>query len=170
MRIKEKEIQKYKSLYADDYYDEEIEIEAKRWLQGHEYLTKEMFLKIGRWKTKRQLSNYKKNDEELIKEISRISFSSKNEQLKISVLTLLRGVNFPVASVILHFKYPDLYPILDFRVLYSLGWDKPSVYNFDYWWRYVLGIRGISKRLNIPIRELDKALWAYSKFNQKVGR
>jgi len=72
-----------------------------------------------------------------------------------------------VASVILHFKFPDRYPILDFRALWSLDKEQPKYYTFDFWWDYVQEIRKLSEYLKIDIRTIDKALWYYSKENQR---
>jgi hypothetical protein len=83
------------------------------------------------------------------------------------VLQILKGVSWPVASVILHFGKKDLYPILDYRALWSVGIKKPNVYNFELWISYVKYCRKLAKELNISMRTLDKALWQYSKERQK---
>jgi hypothetical protein len=48
----------------------------------------------------------------------------------------LHGVNWPMASVMLHFAGREPYPVLDFRALWSLNVPKPSFYTFDLWWAY----------------------------------
>ena len=98
---------------------------------------------------------------------SSIALSTQEERTKIEILTLLNGVNWPSASVILHFFHNDLYPILDFRALWSLGIEKvPAQYTFVFWWKYVSYCRKLSLKHNIDMRILDKALWQYSKENQ----
>lgn len=71
-----------------------------------------------------------------------------------------------VASAILHFAFPNKYPILDTRVLWSLGWEQPKYYTFDFWQKYCNEIKGISEKVGENIRTIDKALWEYSKENQ----
>jgi len=131
------------------------------------FFAKHELLDVCYWKTPRSQSKCRKNDEEFIREVTAISLSTQNEKLKIEVLTLLSGVSWPTASTLLHFCYPEKYPILDFRALWSLGIDQlPGKYDFDFWWSYVSACRKISLENTITIRQLDKALWQYSKEHQ----
>ena len=127
-----------------------------------------MFLQIAGWKTPRQRKNYERNSSSIVLEVTGISFETRrNERLRIEILTLLEGVNYPVASTLLHFAFPGHYPILDFRAIWSLGIERPMSYSFDFWWSFVKTMRKESARLGISIRDLDKALWAFSKENQR---
>ena len=128
------------------------------------FLTKSQLFKVCHWKSPRSSGHTKKNSVAFIKEITSIALSTQEERTKIEVLTLLTGVNWPSASVILHFFHNDLYPILDFRALWSLGIEKiPNLYTFEFWWKYVSYCRKLSLKYNIDMRTLDKALWQYSK-------
>ena len=51
------------------------------------------------------------------------------------VLIALEGVGVPTASMLLHFAFPDDYPILDVRALESLGPRSRTVYPVEYWLR-----------------------------------
>lgn len=138
-------------------------------LEKQSHLTKADYTEIVDWKSPRIINYCDENTEDFIQEVSSISFSSKNEQVKIEILTLLRGVSYPVASAILHFRFPDKYPVLDFRALWSLRGtpNAPQNYNFDFWWKYVEEIKKLSKdKKNDNLRTLDKALWYFSKENQ----
>ncbi len=173
MQINKKNIIKYSEKYDRRYkntHGETVEEEIKRVLKKQRYLNKNDFVKIGLWKSKRPKRNYesKENDNLTVKEITRFSFAAKSDKARIKSLMILKGVSWPVASTILHFAFPNKYPILDFRVLWSLGWRVPQVYSFDFWQRYCNRICSISKRLNLPIRTVDKALWEYSKENQPM--
>jgi hypothetical protein len=96
--------------------------------------------------------------------VTRVALSNKIEQLKIAALLALRGVNWPTASVLLHFGTRTRYPILDFRALWSLANDKPPAhYTFEYWWAYTEACRRLAKKAGVTMRELDRALWQYSK-------
>ena len=103
---------------------------------------------------------------------------SKNERFKIEVLTMLDGVGYRVASTILHFRFPDDYTIMDWRAWESLqdkkitrdesaGYKLEPKYNikddFEHWMTYLAVCRNICKREKCSLRELDKALWQYSK-------
>jgi len=104
-----------------------------------------------------------------VNETTRTSLSTSDERLRIDVLTLLSGVAYPTASVILHLFHPDAYPILDFRALWSLGYETPPEYDFGFWKRYTTFCRGYAKRLGQSMRTIDRAFWQYSKENQGKG-
>ena len=72
----------YKKEYEVRYSgtkDELHELELKKWLKTHRYLDKKNFVKLGLWKSKRVGKHYKRNSDSLIREITRFSFSTKNE-------------------------------------------------------------------------------------------
>ena len=115
------------------------------------------------WKAPRNLHNCLKNEPEFLKEVSSIALKNKNENLKISILSLLKGFSFPMASVILHFCDEDKYPIIDFRALESLGIPQGQKIDLKLWRDYLKYCRFLSKEHNISMRDLDKALWQHSK-------
>ena len=130
------------------------------------YLTRDEFLTICHWKSPRTRKHFEGNNEDFIQVVSQTALSTANEQLRISILTLLRGVNWPTASVILHFCHTDLYPILDFRALWSLSVDVPAQYNFDFWWSYTGFCRKLAIETGESMRRIDRALWQYAKDHQ----
>lgn len=152
--------------------DSKIEKEMKECLAERNYLTREDFIKIGRWKSPRPTKHYESNSDDLVREVSQIAFGTKNEEIKIGILTLLNGCHYPLASVLLHFKYPSLYPIIDFRALWSLrGTEQKSIrYSYNFWQEYVNEIRKISKDYDVDLRTIDKALWKYSEENSKMTK
>jgi hypothetical protein len=81
-------------------------------------------------------------------------------------LTLLDGVSWSTASVILHLFHRDPYPIHDFRALWSVSLAVPAQYSFGVWWPYVEFCRNLAASASADMRTLDKALWQYSKENQ----
>ena len=133
--------------------------------------TKPEFVALCYWKTPRTQSRVDANEAELIEEATRIALSTPYERLRIGTLTLLYGVSWPTASVVLHFAHRDPYPILDFRALWSLGHEKPpAFYTFDFWWEYVQHCRALAKQCGVSMRVLDRALWQFSKENQTQER
>lgn len=167
MNINRENILRYAARYDRDatLRDKFVEGDTKNLLKRQRHLNKTDLIKIGLWKSKRPKRHYENNDDRAVKEITRFSFSAKSEQARIGALLALHGVSYPVASVILHFAFPNKYPILDFRVLWSLG-EQPSSYTFEFWQKYCARIREISQELKLPIRTIDKALWQYSKEHQ----
>ncbi len=131
------------------------------------YFAKDDFLELCRWKTPRSQSRVRSNPAKFIEEATRIALSTACEEMRIGLLTLVHGVLMPTASVVLHFAHREPYPIIDFRALWSLGInDRPQFYTFDYWWEYTKFCRELADSCRISMRDLDRALWQYSKENQ----
>jgi hypothetical protein len=170
-RIRKDEIRKYADYYDQRYLkipNSKVEKKMKHVLSERKYLHRDEFIEIGLWKSKRPKKHYEspENDEATVREVTEFCFRTKNERLRIESLFLLKGVGYPLATVILHFAFPERYPILDFRVLWSLGREKPKAYSFEFWNDYCGLIRELSKEMDLSIRTIDKALWEYSKRNQ----
>ena len=176
MVINRENILRYAQKYDEQYNkteDERIEKKMKELLKKHRYFNREDFIQVGRWKSKRTTRWFNKNNANEVKDITSFCFDKENnicEETRIKQLIKLWGVGYPVASALLHFAFPERYPIMDFRTIWSLGWEQPSNYNFDFWQRYCEKIRVIATQLGLPIRTVDKALWKYSKENQQLGQ
>lgn len=126
---------------------------------------------IARWKSPRSSGHIEDNTEGYVREITGFALHAKEEQTRIEALTILSGVGWPTASVILHFFHQDPYPILDVRALNSLGVTPPNQYHFDFWWSYVEACRDLSKTFAVGMRTLDKALWEFDRErNAKEGQ
>jgi len=130
------------------------------------YLTKAEFLTVCAWKTPRSRPRCESNDEEFIKEISRLVKKTASERLRVEAWTLLSGVKWPTASVFLHFAYPGKYPIMDFRALWSVNVPKPSQYSFELWEKYTKFCRSLAEEAAVSMRMLDQALWKYSQLHK----
>ncbi len=131
------------------------------------YVEYQEFLEVARWKSPRTQPLCASNSPEYVREVTATALASSSERLAIEVLTLLRGVSWPTASVFLHFCSPRPYPILDFRALWSLSCDAdPADYDFPLWQAYVEHTRALAKVAGVSMRDLDRALWAYSKRHQ----
>ena len=130
-------------------------------------LTKQELAKVAHWKAPRSAGYADSNTEEYVSALTAFAFRTQCERARIESLTLLDGVGWPTASVILHLFHPAPYPILDFRALWSVSLDVPTQYSFDFWWVYVRFCRDLAKRIDVDMRTLDRALWQYSKENQR---
>jgi hypothetical protein len=131
-------------------------------------LAKEGFLTVCAWKTPRSKPHCESNDSALIKEISALALATKSERLRIQAWTLLAGVKWPTASVFLHFAFPEQYPVLDYRALWSLQEKAPSQYTFSFWEEYTEFCRSLARQAIVSMRMLDKALWTFSKLKQQT--
>jgi hypothetical protein len=130
------------------------------------WLTKSELQEVAYWKAPRSAGHAGKNTEEYVMEVTRFALAAECERTRIEVLTLLDGVSWPTASVILHLFHRDPYPILDFRALWSISLDVPPQYSFSFWWTYVEFCRETAEGAGVGMRTLDRALWQYSKENQ----
>ena len=154
--------------YAEQYdFSAETKLEKYHQIGPRQgCLTVDQLYEICRWKSKRKAARAKSNPDDFVKEITTFSFSAKCERSRIESLMLLDGVRMPTASVILHFCVDQTYPILDVRALWSLAIEKPSIYSFSFWEEYTEICRTMAKELSMSVRELDMALWQYSKKHQ----
>ena len=164
MRFDEKRIRNISERYD---YPKEASLK-KLSIKRKNQLTKRELKVICNWKSPRSANYVNKNADKYVIEITAFVFRTKNERAKIEALTLLDGVGWPTASVILHWFHKAPYPILDFRALWSLKTEVPSVYTFDFWQQYVILCRKLAKRNKVSMRVLDKALWQYSYENQEA--
>jgi hypothetical protein len=158
-------VQEYASRYAyTGAVEEETLMNRKSMIMKRGYLIKSELTEICMWKTHRSKSRVAGNSDEFVKEVSSVAFSTKNDQLRIEVLTLLQGLSWPSASVILHFYHKERFPIIDFRALYSVGCENvnPAQYDFDFWQQYTEETRRLAVAAGVNMRVLDRALWQYS--------
>lgn len=132
-------------------------------VRGQGFLTRCDLEDMAKWKSPRIVPSIRRNDEDDVREITSICFAARGERVRIDVLTVLYGVGYPMASVLLHFFHKEPYPLLDFRALAALGVEEPSSYSFDFWIEYVEVCRRLSVRTGLDMRALDKALWQWSK-------
>ncbi|GJM31569.1 MAG: hypothetical protein DHS20C18_05700 [Saprospiraceae bacterium] len=166
IRFDETELIDFANRY--EYQSNEILTDISKSAKKKKYLTREEFIRICAWKTPRSKPKVASNHKSYIKEITNISLTTQSDQLRIEILTILSGVGWPTASTILHFCHTEEFPILDFRALYSLGYDSvPKKYNYQFWKEYTDYCKNLSKKLNLDLRTIDRGLWQYSKENQR---
>jgi hypothetical protein len=117
---------------------------------------------IGDWKSARARGRRVLNDDAYVREVTGVALSTSCERLRIEVLTLLDGVGWPTASVLLHLGHRDRYPILDFRAVEALNFKGDAPHTFAFWWAYTVFCRDLAEKAGVSMRVLDRALWAYS--------
>ncbi len=127
------------------------------------YYTKLEFMAVCRWKSPRSSGRAAENSPGAIHRQTRLALGTGDEAERMRALIELSGVGIPVASTLLHFAYPRLYPILDWRALESLGSKGRSTYSISFWLAYLEACRRIARENNLHLRTLDKALWQYSR-------
>ena len=163
------EVREWARGFADNPDDDNVIDAIAPAVRARGHFLRDEFLDTYAWKTRRTLGRAKKYTEAEIADVTGVAFRQTDEKLRICLLRTLDGVDWPVASTLLHVGLSPDYPILDFRALWSLGSTMPTYVNFEFWWAYVECCRELAAAAGVTVRELDKALWAYSDANQPSG-
>jgi hypothetical protein len=80
-------------------------------------------------------------------------------------LTNSNGIGFPMASAILKFLRPDIFPIIDIRA-YRAIFDKKlysSQYSIDVYYNYIKEVYLIRDKLKLPLDKIDEQLYEFDK-------
>lgn len=133
------------------------------------YYTKSEFVLLRRWKSVRGAKLAEAAPSSLVEEATRVALSATSEELRLGALMAVPAVGVPTASVLLHFAHSDPYPIIDFRALWTLSVPAPSWYPLEFWLEYVAYCRQLQLETDLSMRELDRALWQYSKEHQPAN-
>lgn len=136
-------------------------------IRARGYLTRREFVELCEWKTPRSRPLVMQNSAARVREATALALATRDDRAKIGILRLLDGVGWPTASVLLHFCDVQPYPILDYRALWSLGYAKRPRYTMDFWLAYTGFMRDLAAAAGHSMRDLDRALWQYSKAHQR---
>jgi hypothetical protein len=166
LRFPERDIERWAVRFPEGDGDRRMLDTIRPAVLARGHLTRAEFREICHWKTPRSKPHCARNSEHIVRTITRAALASGDEALKMDLLRLLEGVEWPTASTILHFCDERPYPILDYRALWSLGFSKPPTYTMEFWLAYLAFTRDLATRVALPIRIVDKALWRYSKERQ----
>jgi hypothetical protein len=109
------------------------------------------------------------NDAATVEAVTRFAFTTPVEYLRLSALTLLRGVQPRTASAILHLCHRDLYPMMDVRAFWSPGIEEEPRDWAAVWPEYTDACRSIAAEAMTDLRTLDLALWGFSDHYEKVA-
>ncbi len=132
-------------------------------------LSRETFTQVMDWKAPRAKGRVDWKDFESYQRIIKYATEAPDE-IKLAILCSLDGIWVPVASTILHFVYPDRFPIVDYRateVLYDAGKLTSQSITQSSCKVYRKVILDICDETGCDIRTLDRALFAYHKLNYK---
>jgi len=151
----------------DTSYDTFILEQTVPKVKMRKYYKREEFLNICRWKAPRPRRVVEENSDDFVQAVTYTALTTSNERLRIRVLTLMRGVSWPTASVLLHFGHEQPYPILDYRSLWTLRREVPNRYTFNFWQKYIAYCRQLIEKAGVSMRTLNRALWQYAKENQR---
>ena len=163
-------VKKWHPLYDDsdiggDYFEYEEIIKKVSTEISQGTISKSTFIDILDWKAPRVKGIIKlDNFDYYAKAIKKALEPPENH--KLTILDDLYGIGVPVASTILHFIYPSLFPIMDIRVaevLYYSGYLKAKSRTQNNYNNFRRVILNISQQSQYTLREMDRALFAYHK-------
>ena len=147
--------------------DDEKALQAGKNIVGGQY-TRENLRTIFLWKTNgRGQSRLLRNTDAEIEDALRLADNAKTERAAIAVLCGLDGVGVPVASAIMTAVKPEVFTVIDFRALESLGVTSYTM-GADLYLAYLQACRKLSSQNQVSLRALDRALWQWS--NERGSR
>lgn len=135
-------------------------------LSQKESVSKDTFIRILNWKAPRVKGIVKLNKFSDYEKGIRECFLKFKENGKLAVLDELYGIGVPVASTILHFMYPNRFPIMDFRtiaVLHYAGYIKSKAKDQRRYIPFRDAILTIRKDTSFNLRQIDRALFSFHK-------
>ena len=123
--------------------------------------------RVALWKIDRVLGI----SEDLVKKLddlaknNSVNIFDKDVKNIINELTSSQGIGFPMASAILKFLRPDVFPIIDVRAYRVIFGKKLSYsqYSIEKYYNYVKEIYLIRDKLKLPLEQIDEQLYEFDK-------
>ena len=170
MRLNQDQIIYYAKFYLDIPYgrvtnrtaDQQLESTFTR-VRQRRYMTLGELKRTADWFSPGPfvIGKVRKNASEHVEGVTRNSFAAANDGERVEILRGLDGVDWSMASAILHFAFPECrYPIVSKYVTEAI--EAPPVDSLEGWLKVTEFLRIKSREYGVEIRELDRALWAYS--------
>jgi len=136
--------------------------------RNYQAITLETFERIINWKSPRAKGKINRSDYGIYQEAFQLILSSGHAS-KMNILVALPGIGAPVASVILHFIFPSVFPIYDFRtveILHCFGYLQSKTVSLVRYAEFYEAIRRLQAELvHYDLRQIDRALFAFHKIN-----
>ncbi len=158
--------------YQFEYNNEETSALHEE-LNGTNKLTIDDLRRVSLWKSNRIMSV----SDELLEDLVALSLGNEvsldDEKVKLVIERLVesQGFGYPMASSVLKFINPNVFPIIDVRAYRALTGRKLtySTYSFDIYLSYAKHLTEMSKKLKRPLKDIDEQLYEFDKkFNQKI--
>jgi hypothetical protein len=137
------------------------------------YLTASELDLVFRWKLGAQYGRNKaaraSNTESGYQALTRAAFSVREPdidyeaELRLAILTSLRGVGVPVASAILALVEPERYCVIDFRGWRAVFATQRRSFDIRAYKQYLHAVRALAAPLGWSVQETDLAIWEYDR-------
>lgn len=119
-------------------------------------------IQVGAWKSPRAKGYLASNTDEMIRDITSTALAAPLA-IQHRILTLLNGVEVPMASALLMVWKPELHTVIDVRAVASLvAWgeiDDPAPKSYPPYMSYLSVCKAISQRCDRDLRTVDRALY-----------
>jgi hypothetical protein len=166
-------VSRWSQRYSNTAKEQELLTKVGPAVARRGYYTVDELAKVGDWKSPRIRSRLAQNSATDVEDITRLALAAP-EHLQHRVLGLLHGVRDPVASAALTIWAPERHTVLDFRAVEALEelqrlealsetLPKHDADSLPDYVAYLECCRGIAGRLAVGLRDLDRALWQWSK-------
>lgn len=149
--------------------------ERKRKYNQNFFLTYKELNDILKWKLRdqydRQERNLNLNTNEIIKEVTSLTFKIHHDDIKyqdrlrIQSLMILKGIGVKVASAVLTIVMPESYCVIDKKIK-KLFFPDYSTVTLTIYQDYLNSVRDIANKYDTTPQKLDMALWQYCNENQ----
>ncbi|RLA84602.1 MAG: hypothetical protein DRG78_00860 [Epsilonproteobacteria bacterium] len=156
--------------YKFDYNEKETNILKSR-MNKKQNITIDDLRRISLWKLNRTLNvdNDTLTNLEIIAKDNNITIDSELVKNTITKLVESDGIGFPMASSILKFIRPDIFPIIDIRAYRALFGKKiySSQYTKELYIEYTKELYKIAEKHNLELFQVDEQLYEFDKVNNK---
>ncbi|WHS60479.1 hypothetical protein [Pseudomonas sp. G2-4] len=152
--------------YNFEYNDKETKALHARLNRTHS-ISEDDLRRVSLWKSNRVLEVSEDTLEILSHIASDDELKLRDDAVRSALdrLVLSQGIGFPMASAILKFIRPDVFPIIDVRAYRALTGNKPyyNTYSYDKYIAYAEALSEIALRTGRPLREIDEQLYCFDK-------
>jgi hypothetical protein len=166
-------VSRWSRRYANTAKEQELLTKIGPVVARRGYYKKEELAQVGEWKSPRIRKRLAQNSGADVEDITRMALGAP-DRLQHRVLGALHGIRDTVATAVLTIWAPDRHTVLDFRAvqtldaLHRLGALSEALPQHkagalpDYV-AYLECCRTLARRLGVGPRDLDRALWQWSK-------
>jgi hypothetical protein len=126
------------------------------------YFTRDEFISVGKWKASRATGTMNRNTDEDIEDVTRMALAAPL-RLRHRVLTVLAGVQRPMASALLTVWRPTEHTVIDRYLIGALKRLELITEDDITYVAYLELCRSLVDRLgnDTSLRDLDRALWKW---------
>lgn len=153
----------------EDLYNKGDEEELRKKFNENNFVMKEDLIKIIKWKFQDRLLGRQKRilrlledvEESFIEEITKLAFKTKDDDIRLRLLSSIKGVGNALGSVILTFHDPLNYGVLDIHAWRGLFGKEPNnvFSNNKQAIKFFNKLREISSETGLSCRDVEKAIF-----------